>query len=201
MARTSLQRPVNDQILTFQAVERFCREELQGIVFMSIYRDDMEEVRANLEKRYADGDTVAGTRSCHHFEPTSTTSIRAKQLSDDESYLIDNHSFNVMPAAEEMEKALRPNDYAACLFDGYWWVVLVKEVNIENKDVTCKFMHPHGPTQNNNFHWPPREDEGWVPFGKFIMKIDPPSCTSNSGRQFQINGNQFAHINNIFSNT
>ena len=71
----------------------------------------MEEVRAELEKRYADGNTVADTRSCHYFEPTSTTSLRAKQLSDDESYLIDNHSFNVMPAAEELEKALRPNDY------------------------------------------------------------------------------------------
>ena len=90
----------------------------------------------------------------------------------------------------------------ACLFDGYWWVLLVEEVNIENRDVTCKFMYPHGPTQNNNYHWPPREDNAWVPFGKFIMKIDPPpSCTSNSGRQFQINGNQFAHINNIFKNT
>ena len=200
MARTSLQRPVNDQILTFEAVEKFCREELKGIVFMSIYKDDMVEVRAKLEKRYEDGDTVAGTRSCHHFEPISTTSIRAKQLSDDKSYLIDNHSFYVMPAAEEMEKSLQPNDYAACLFDGYWWVVRIEQVNLENKDVTCQFMHPHGPTQNNNFHWPTREDNGWVPFGKFIMKIDPPSCTSNSGRQFQINGNQFVHINNIFRN-
>ena len=79
--------------------------------------------------------------------------LRGKQLSDDESYLIHNHSFSVMPAAEEMEKSLQPNDYAACLFDGYWWVVLIDQVNLENKDVTYKFMHPHGPTQNNNFHW------------------------------------------------
>ena len=73
----------------------------------------------------------------------STTSVRAKQLSDDESFLIQNHSFLMMPTAEEMEKSLQPNDYAACLYDGYWWVVLIDTVNLDNKDVTCKFMHPH----------------------------------------------------------
>ena len=31
IARTSLQRPVSDQILTFKAVEQFCNESLQGI--------------------------------------------------------------------------------------------------------------------------------------------------------------------------
>lgn len=200
MARTSLQRPVNDQILTFQAVEKFCQEELQTIVFFSIYKEDMVAVRETMDKRYAEGDTVAGTRSCHHFEPTSTTTIRAKQLSD-ESFMIENHSFLMMPTAEEMEKSLQPNDYAACLYNGYWWVVLIDTVNLDNKDVTCKFMHPHGPTQNNNFHWPQREDKGWVPFGKFIMKIDSPNCKSNSGRQYQITRSQFTHINNTFINT
>ena len=143
MARTSLQRPVNDQILTFQAVEKFCEEELKAIVFFSIHKEDMVEVRKTMDKRYAEGDTVPGTRSCHHFEPISTTSVRAKQLSDDESFLIQNHSFLMMPTAEEMEKSLQPNDYAACLYDGYWWVVLIDTVNLDNKDVTCKFMHPH----------------------------------------------------------
>ena len=146
----------------------------------------MVAVRETMDKRYAEGDTVPGTQSCHHFDPTSTTSVRAKQLSDDESFLIENHSFLTMPTAEEMEKSLQPNDYAACLYNGHWWVVLIETVNLDQKDATCKFMHPHGPTQNNNFHWPqPREDKGWVPFGKFIMK----TCISNSGRQYKISRN------------
>jgi hypothetical protein len=199
MARASLQRPVNNQILTFKAVEEFCHEEFNAIVFLSIYKEEMVGELEELDKRYLDGDTVEGTRSCHHFEPTSANSIKAKQLGDDQSYLIEGHTFAMMPTAEEMERSLQPNDYAACLFDNYWWIVLIDKVNLDEKDVTCKFLHPHGPTQNNNFYWPRTEDEGWVPFGKFIMKIEPPQCTSNSGRQFKISGDEFKHINSVFT--
>ena len=90
-------------LLTFQAVEIFCKEELKAIVFFSIHKEDMVEVCKTMDKRYAEGDTVPGTRSCHHFEPISTTSVRAKQLSDDESFLIQNHSFLMMPTAEDGE--------------------------------------------------------------------------------------------------
>ena len=198
MARTSLQRPNNNQILTFKAVEKFCREELKGILFFSIHKKNMVAVRERMKKRYDKGDTVPGTRSCHHFESTSTNSIRGKQLSVDQSYMIKNHTLTTIPTSEEMEKLLQPNDYAACLFDGFWWIVLINTVNLKDKDVTCSFMHPHGPTKDKYFYWPQREDSAWVPFGKFIMKIDQPKCTSKRGRQFQINGNEFTHINRTF---
>jgi len=37
MTRTSLQRPVTNQILNFTAVEEFCKENINGITFLSIY--------------------------------------------------------------------------------------------------------------------------------------------------------------------
>ena len=33
-----------------------------------------------------------------------------------------------------------------------WWLALVDEVNYEEKDVSCKFMHPRGAAEH--FHWP-----------------------------------------------
>ena len=105
-----------------------------------------------------------------------------------------------MPAAAEIGRTLQPNDYATVLYDGYWWIVLVNEINEEQKDVTCKFMHPHGPVTENNFHWPRTNDLAWVPFNKFLKKVDAPVCTSNTGRQYKMNDQDFKHTNNVFSN-
>ena len=61
--------------------------------------------------------------------------------------------------------------------------MLVDSIIVEEKDVTCKFMHPHGPT--NNFQWPHGDDMGYVPFNRFIMTVETPQCSS-SGREFFI---------------
>ena len=83
----------------------------------------MVQVRDSLEARYFLGDTVSGTRSCHHFEPISTTLIKGKRLSDDQVYYIKDHSFSAMPTASEIAATLKPNDYATCIFDRFWWLV------------------------------------------------------------------------------
>ena len=69
IAQTSLQRFATNQILTFKAVEEFCKENIVGITLFSIYKKDMVQVRDVLDARYLLGNTVPGTRRCHHFEP------------------------------------------------------------------------------------------------------------------------------------
>ena len=44
-------------------------------------------------------DTVPGTRSCHHFVPTSKYTIKGKQLSIETTVFI-THSFLNMPAPQ-----------------------------------------------------------------------------------------------------
>ena len=200
IARTSLQRPVSNQILTFEAVEKFCNESLTSITFLSIYKNEMAPVRERLNKRYLNGDTISGTRSCHQFEPMSSNMIRAKRLSDDTTDLINDHHFSAMPTASEIALTVKVNDYATVLFDGYWWLVLVKAVNMEQKDVECAFMHPHGPVTDNNFHWPRTSDQGFVPFDKFVLKVDTPQCTSNSGRQFRLKTEELKQTTRVFEN-
>ena len=67
----SLQRPVNNQILTFHAVKEYCKSSIARITFLKINKEDMVAVRENLKPWYELGDMVPGTRSCHHFVPTS----------------------------------------------------------------------------------------------------------------------------------
>ena len=83
IARTSLQRSVTNQILTFKAEEEVCKENIVVRTFFSIYKKDMVQVTEVLDARYLLGNTVPGTRSYHPFEPSATTSIKGKQLSDE----------------------------------------------------------------------------------------------------------------------
>ena len=112
-------------------------------------------------------------------------------------YTIKDHSFSAQPTASEIALTLKPNDYATCIFDGFWWLVLVDSIDLEEKDETCKFMHPHAPT--NNFHWPRPDDIGHVPFNKFIMTAETPQCSSN-GRQFLVKVQTPKHTNSVFEN-
>ena len=146
---------------------------------MVIDKQDMEPVREKLKSRYKLGDTVPGTRSCHYFTTTSMYTIEGKQLSID-TVLFINHSFLNMPAPQnETVESLKTNDYVTCCFDGFWWLVLIDAVNKEEKDLTCKFLHPH--RLSNQFHWPRGDDREYVPFNKVIMKIETPK-TSVNGR-------------------
>ena len=92
----SLQRPVNNQILTFCAVKEYCKSYIEGITFLTIDKKDMVAVREQLKPQYELGNTVPGTKSCHHFVPTSQYPIKGKQLSIDTTVFI-THSFLDMP--------------------------------------------------------------------------------------------------------
>ena len=190
--RASLQRPIDNQILTFEAAKFFCQNEIsEKITFIVIEKGDMVAVREMQNARFRLGQTVPGTRSCHYFRPTSQYTIEAKQLSTDNNILI-HHSFKAMP-----EPSCEPqqNDYVTCLFDGFWWLALVKSVNCEEKDLTCNFMHPHGPS--NKFHWPQSDDCAYVPFSKVIMKVSTPK-SSNNGRQYFLQKDEIEKTQNFF---
>lgn len=175
MTRASLQRPLSDQILSFDAVKNFCHT-IKGITFFSISKDDMVPIRERLEERYKLGSTVDTTRSCHHFQPESTSAIHAKYLSVEGRFSV-FHSFTVSPeeAYTRLISSLKPNDYITCQYGDHQWLALIGEVNHEEKDVFCKFMHPHGYTEN--FCWPARDDKAYIPFSKILMKVHIPNTS------------------------
>ena len=96
------------------------------------------------------------------------------------------HSFDVLPeeAHTKLIDSLKTNEYITCIYREYWWLALVNEVNREEKDIHCKFIHPHGYTEN--FYWATREDETYVPFSKILLKVKTPNTLSRSGWQYKI---------------
>ena len=132
--RVSLKRFVNNQILTFRVVKEYCEPSIERTTFLTMDMEHMVIVRENLKLRYELGDTVLGTRSCHHFVPTSQYTIEGKQLSIETTVFI-THSFLDMAAPQnETLESLKCNDYITCCFDGFWWLALVEMVNKEEKD-------------------------------------------------------------------
>ena len=84
-AKKSLQRPMNDQILDYQAMLNVCKEKMSKIKFFEISKETMDEVRKSLEERFSrgKGETVlqvheAATISYHYHHPNLHTSFRVK---------------------------------------------------------------------------------------------------------------------------
>ena len=187
----SLQRLVRDRILSFHAVEEFCKSSVEGVFFVVIEKEEMVEFPEELEARYSLGSTVPGARICHHFQPTSVSSVEGKHLSINIAYPV-NHSFSELPDLSEKVASLKPNDFVTCLFDGFWLLALINSINGEEKDFTCKFMHSHG--RANKFYWPWGGNKGYVPFDKIMMKL-ATTTTSVNGRQYFIQDEELKETN------
>lgn len=182
VAKRSLQRPLNNQILDYKAMLEVCLE-MSAIKFFDISMETMEEVRKFLEARFARGNTVPGSRSSHHFAPLSTSNIGHKLTSEDESYT-DNHDFN-LPSILEISD-ISPMQYVTCVYNSFWWIGIVNEINAEEGDVTVKFMHPHGPRKT--FNWPQIEDTWFVPIKKILCVVSP---TTYTGRTYKITDEEY----------
>ena len=83
VAKRSLQRPLHDQILSYQSRLDLCVREIPSITFFSVSQEEMVNVHADLEDCFAKSKTETGTRSSHHFVPISCNKIAHKLTSED----------------------------------------------------------------------------------------------------------------------
>ena len=67
----------------------------------------------------------------------------------------------------------------------------MKEINVEEKDILVKFMHPHGPSRS--FHWPYKEDLCFIPMMHILTILDTP--TTATGRQYSISRKETEQAN------
>ena len=185
-AKRSLQRPLNNQILDYRAVLGVCEEEMKSIVFFGIGKEDMVELRERINKRFADGQTVPGTRSSHHFIPQLGSKIGHKLCSEDNAFF-DVHDFKIFRNVDINDVA--PSTYIACVYDSAWWVGLVEKVNTIESEVSVTFMHPHWPRKT--FNWPSIVDQcPDLPLKNIICSIQVPK-TNSSGRMYTISDKDY----------
>ena len=154
------------------------------IEFLGISKETMGEVHKSLEEWFSRGNTVPGTRSCHHLKTLSPSKIAHKLLSEDKSQA-GTHDFNLPTTFQLCD--IEPMTYVTCLYNSFWWVGLVTQVDVEQGDVKVQLMFPHGP--HKTFNWPEAEDSCYVPIKNIVCQISSP--TKTIGQTYKITDEEY----------
>ena len=78
--------------------------------------------------------------------------------------------------------SITPSSYVSCVYNSFWWIALVDNVDKDQGDVYVHFMHPHGPRKT--FNWPQRADSCHIPVKNIVCAIQAPTTTT--GRTYKI---------------
>ena len=88
VAKRSLQRSLNNQILDYKYMIDLCEDDMKSIKFFGICKESMISVEnLEIEKWYQDWTTVPVTRSSHHLNSLSSSRIGLKLTRKDKSYV------------------------------------------------------------------------------------------------------------------
>ena len=196
-ARASLQRPIDNQILTPLNLYDFCKESITGISFIYVDSDEVDNIKDNQEKRFSTGNTVAGTRDNHKFVPVNENQVCVSRISNDNTSFIANvnESYNNNSTKLISLSDLSPGNFVACIYDAHWWIGHVCEISEEQEDVFIDFMHPHGMAQS--FYWPSTKDNCWVP-EQHVIAVIPNPISSATGRYYNLPSIVVSDINSKF---
>ena len=74
----------NSQILNPHYMFQYCKNNIQGIKFIFITKDELIKTRESLEGRFTNAVTIPVTRSYHEFIPHSENTIAMKYCSKDQ---------------------------------------------------------------------------------------------------------------------
>ena len=194
VAKASLQRPYNDQILSAEAMYQFCLKNIPGITFFNVPPADINEAASKLQSRFETSQTIKGTQQYHRFAPINKSTLQAYKLSnqkeDPEVVMVSSD----MPQAPVLD--IKEQSFVCCIYDGQPWIGLVEEVSEEYGDYHVNFMHPHGPAKQ--FNWPLKKDTCWVAGDHILCLIDYPSLTSSSSRKYTITDADASKISRVF---
>lgn len=198
VTKASLQLSNGVLINSVEKFVEFCQRQVDNVQCFILKKEILEKSRKQLETRFAQGKTVPGTRSFHHFYPLSTNTIAAKRLSNDHKHSI-IHSFSKQSSAGIQMVNIATNSYIACVYDDHWYFGLVLSKDEVEEDVEVTFMHPEGDVSTSSFNWPSkREDRCFVPLSNIISKVQPPKTTT-SGRQYYFSDEDIIQVKQLYS--
>ena len=175
-ARTSLQRPYNEQIMTPRQLFDWARTTITVAHFGYCTTAEYIEVQKKLESRFLSSRTIPGTRKLHSFIPILSESLRVRRYSASISYKEEKVS-----SAEEAAVQEQISGFVTCLCDGEWWLACVLEHNQDENRVKVTCLHPPGPS--NSFKFPSYEDIRILPTNDILALVNP---RTRSGRTYTL---------------
>ena len=123
---------------------------------------------------------MPGTRITHHFVPISCNKIAHKLAGEGREFF--QFDFDKSLTKEIDIKNIKCFLYVSCIYDKFWWVGVVTEVNAHEGDLKIEFLHPHGPRKT--FSWSSVADKCFVSLSNILCIVTAP--TTITGRMYQI---------------
>ena len=87
VAKRSFQRPIHDQIFSYQSVLDLSVRKISSTTFFSVSHEETANVHADLEHCFVKSKIMSWTKSSHHFVPISCNKITHKLTSKDREFL------------------------------------------------------------------------------------------------------------------
>lgn len=195
---SSLQRPYDEQILTCDAVVEFCQENIPGITFFYVTSEQITECASKLEDRFGMAETIKGTQQYHRYVPVSKSTLHVYNLSSQAQppALVHVSKSDGQEPSQAEDLEIKEQNFVCCMYDDFPWIGMVDDISEEFGDYHINFMHPHGPAKQ--FTWPGKHDACWVTRAQILCKIDPPSLTSSSSRNYIISESNTALISRVY---
>ena len=183
-ARASLQRPLNDQILTTMDFYHYCQESISTITTYYTRAEEVEEVQKLLAPRFELATTIVGTQRHHRFQPISRIELKIYQVSESSS----NHNLAVVkitsnttmtPSLQSTAPTIPNNSYVCVEEGGKKWIAHVVCFDKEFQDYLIQSLHP--PRLRQAYWFPDDELEQCFKSHEQILGVLPqPRLTGGS---------------------
>ena len=118
LVKHSLQRALNDQVLSYQSMLDLCVQEIPSITFFGVSHEEIVSVCVDLEDRFAKSKTVPVTRSSHHFVSTSCSKIAHKLTSENREFL--QFDFDKSLTEKIDIKKIKCFSHVSCMYNTFW---------------------------------------------------------------------------------
>lgn len=195
VARASLQAHLKNHILSASDMYNWCVKNINGIQFFYITKEECAITRKNLESRFANYTTLAGTRAYHCFVPENLTTINISRISSDLNKIPATFTSNAVALPMEHFQC-QPGDYVASVYDDEWFVGNIEEICEDTYDCLIRFMH-HA-VNKSILYWPSREDKCHIPYEHILCKVSPPSVQGRSARNYVLDSKDFSKIMKLY---
>ena len=129
-ARTSLQRPYNDQIMTPRQLYDWAKVSIPNIHFEYSSIDDYKKESEHLQQRFLTSRTIPGTRKYHSFVPISKDKVNVSFYSSSNTF-----KEEMVTLAHKDLSLDSIHGFVTCSSGGKWWLGCVIELFQEDDSV------------------------------------------------------------------
>lgn len=164
-ARASLQRHIDNQILTAENMYHFCSKEFKSSIKILYVSTQVKEIEDRLDQRFAHPiKPVVGTLKFHRFVPMSKDSLMVYPLSENTKGEFRTLKAILTPTGSDESDSIQGNTFTkvnvgcfvGCVYGQQLWFGLVKDYDAQYEDYIINFLQPSGVAQSYTF--PTKED-------------------------------------------